>query len=355
MTKYKKVDILVQLFSYLDSNDMKTEGLPGAWVLESFRRGGVDLEQLSQQLPEDVDNLLYHMDTISTDCTNRLLLLCAELSNNPDFGLTMNERVDITMYGLFGYLLLNSSTVRDLLMTLERYYSIYHAGGVSFKIVHEKDTIKIRYCFDHAISVNSRHITEWALGFVACYLKEPLGEIAKPLSTHLSHGEPQNKQKLYSIFGEHIVFNEPDNYLIYPKSILNKPLSNVDPELLKILRKQADKTLKNYLKSTTFLHKIQSLLVERISGEQATAEAIAKEFNLTISTFKRRLVQEKINFRQVKEEVKNNRAKQLLGETQVSISDIARKTGYTDQSSFTRFFIRCNKITPKKFRKSHQK
>jgi len=87
-----------------------------------------------------------------------------------------------------------------------------------------------------------------------------------------------------------------------------------------------------------------------VSWDKATATAIAKELNLTLSTFKRKLAAENINFRKAKESVRNKLAKKMLSETRAGISDIARKTGFADQSSFTRFFIRCNNISPMKYR-----
>jgi len=92
---------------------MKLDKLPGAWVLEAFQRGGVDIDKLNQRLPDELNTLLYRMDIITPDSVNKLLLSCAELTGEQDFGLKMNENIDITMYGLFGYLLLNSSTVEQ--------------------------------------------------------------------------------------------------------------------------------------------------------------------------------------------------------------------------------------------------
>jgi len=332
---------------------MKLEKLPGAWVLESFQRGNVDINKLTKELPDDVNNMLYNMDTISPDSTSRLLRYCAEISDNPDFGLMMNERVDITMYGLFGYLLLNSGTVRDLFDTLERYYSIYHTGGIFFKVSNQKETVSIQYGFDQPTTVESRHITDWGLGFVAYYLKTPLADLSKPLIAQFNHSKPVDLTKLQSIFGYNLEFNQDQSKLIYRNVILNKQLREVDQSLLKILRQQADLSLRAFLKEESLAQKIRMLLIERISGDQANASDIAQELNYTLSSFKRKLVEENINFRKTKESIKNERAKKLLSKTRVCLSDIAKETGFSDQSSFTRFFIRCNKTTPQDFRKRY--
>ncbi|WP_198262894.1 AraC family transcriptional regulator [sulfur-oxidizing endosymbiont of Gigantopelta aegis] len=332
---------------------MKLELLPGAWTLEAFRRGGVDIEELTRLLPDDVREILYHINRISPERVDILLTMCAKLSGNKNFGLTMNERIDVTMYGLFGYLLLNSSTVQDLFNTIEHYYPILYAGGASFKIVNYNKQVHISFITKTDAQASHRHLTEWSLGFIPYYLQIALGEIGIPQSAHFTHKEVVDKEKLSSVFGPKISFDQDSNQLFYPRSILKQHLSNVDAGLLKILRVQADKALRIYIKDDSLAAKIRLLLLENLGIGDATAAGIAHELNLTLSTFKRKLGQEKIDFKQIKASVRNDLAIEMLSQTRVSINDIARKTGFSDQSSFTRFFIRCNHTTPKKFRQQH--
>ena len=331
---------------------MKIEELPGAWVIEVFRRGGVDIAMLKQKLPDEVDTLIHRLDIITPDSVNLLLSYCSEQSGDQDFGLTMNERIDFTMYGLFGYLIINSCTVGDLLKIVERYYPLLYSGGDFYTISTQKDTLSIEYGTYQKPKTNLRHITEWSLGFFPYYLSQSLGELGRPIKTIFMHDSPTHCHKLQTVFGQNLEFNQTANKLTYRKSILNKKINNVDPGMLKILREQADKSLQSFLKNDTFLEKIKMLLIERVGEGNANATDIANELRLTLSTFKRKLTAENIDFRKTKESVKNELAKNMLSKTNVSISDIARKTGFSDQSSFTRFFIRCNTLTPQAYRNS---
>jgi len=73
-----------------------------------------------------------------------------------------------------------------------------------------------------------------------------------------------------------------------------------------------------------------------------------------LSTFKRKLSTEKLDFRQIRDVVRNNLAKKLLKASQCNMNQIAFNTGFSDQSAFSRFFIRVNQITPIKYRIQHQ-
>jgi len=292
------------------------------------------------------------MDVISPDSTSRLLDVCADISGHGDFGLLLNERIDITMYGLFGYLLLNSGTVEDLFDTLEDYYRVHHDGGDYYKVSTQQHTVSIEYGFDHALRLCPRHSVEWALGFIPYHLQPALGELARPIVAQFSYDSPHELHRLRSYFGDQLEFNTTYNRLIYPRSIISKPIVDVDPQLLGVLRGRADVYLRDHLADNSLLKNIRMLMFEHLGDKEINASDIARSLNLSLSTFKRRLIEESIDFKETKNSIKNELAKQLLSKTDVKIADIAQKTGFSNQSSFTRFFIRCNRQTPHDYRKS---
>ena len=334
---------------------MEKERLPGTWVLEAFQRGGVDIEVLTQCMPNEVNAVLFQTNTIELDSLNGLLIKCAELSNNQNFGLTLNEWIDASMYGVLGYLLLNSSTVEDFLGYIQRYYKILYSTGAFFKISVEDEMLDIQYSGSILGQIDARHQTEWTLGFIPYHLKPLLGDASKPISAHFTHSAPNNLQRLKSVFGLDLHFNQLENKLVYHKSILKRSLSYASPSLLKILCQEADELLQSCLDHDALDKRVRLLLLENLALHKANASDIATEMNMTLSTFKRRLAQENINFLEMKKSVKNELAKKLLLSSEASMFEIARKIGFSDQSSFSRFFTRCNKITPQRFRDKNRR
>jgi len=279
---------------------MEFETLPGTWVLETFRRGGVDLDLLTQQLPDEVNLMLYEMETILPDSINRLLEACADISGNQNFGLIMNELVDISMYGIFGYLLLNCGTVKDLFDTLVRYHTVHHDGGIYYKLTTRKSTVSIHFCYDHSKYLYHRHTTDWGLGFIPHFLRTPLGNLAQPLSAHFTYAIPDNLQKLNEYFGTNLEFSQDANELVYPRSVLSQRISDVNQGLLKVLREQADNHLLN-LKKDNSLHKvINIILFENLCKDKTNATDVAEALNLSLSTFKRKMRKEGIDFKKTK-------------------------------------------------------
>jgi AraC-like DNA-binding protein len=330
---------------------MALEKLPGAWIMEVYRRGGVDLDELTKRLPDDVNLMLYEMDTILPDSINRLFNACVDISGQQDFGLLMNERVDISMYGLLGYLLFNSGTVKDLLETLERYHSVHHDGGIYYKVCVDRRPASIQFCYDRPEHFSHRHTTEWGLGFIPHFLKTPLGELAQPLSAQFSYDAPFELQNLHAYFGPNLKFNQPRNQLTYPRSILDRRITDVNQGLLKILREQADDYLLNLKKDNTLQKQIEVILYENLSRNRTNASDIAQMLNLSLSTFKRKMSKQGIDFKKTKDAIRNKLARQLLSQSTVQVHDIAHKIGFSNSGSFTRFFSRCNALKPLEYRK----
>ncbi len=77
-------------------------------------------------------------------------------------------------------------------------------------------------------------------------------------------------------------------------------------------------------------------------------DAIAKEIGVSVATLRRRLGEEGVSFRQLRQEVLNETAKRLLREKR-SISQVSDALGFAEFRSFNRAFKAWNGMTPKDY------
>ncbi len=82
----------------------------------------------------------------------------------------------------------------------------------------------------------------------------------------------------------------------------------------------------------------------------ATVDALAERLNLSPRTLRRRLAELGFNCQDVIEDSRNRLAKELLGNTGLSVDDIAERVGYSDASSFRKAFKRWTSKTPADYR-----
>jgi hypothetical protein len=103
---------------------------PGIWLIDAFRGMGVDGNVLLRALPNETARLLKNPESIRADDLNRILLACEEQTNDPHFGLHLIESIELSAMGLYGYLLLNASTIGEFLSLAEHYYPNHLDGFV---------------------------------------------------------------------------------------------------------------------------------------------------------------------------------------------------------------------------------
>ncbi|MBV8665723.1 MAG: helix-turn-helix transcriptional regulator [Burkholderiaceae bacterium] len=77
-----------------------------------------------------------------------------------------------------------------------------------------------------------------------------------------------------------------------------------------------------------------------------TLDQLAAAVNTTPRTLTRRLAREGTSFRNLALQVRNRRARELLAEGRLSISQIAYALGYTDLANFSRSFKRVCGVAP---------
>ncbi|MDD2058012.1 AraC family transcriptional regulator [Pseudomonas sp. GD03860] len=91
-------------------------------------------------------------------------------------------------------------------------------------------------------------------------------------------------------------------------------------------------------------------LREREHGQWPTLVAMAKRQGLSASSFRRMLEREGRSFQQIKDEVRRAMAFECLRETDLSIAEIAERTGFQEPSAFHRAFKKWTGESPGGYR-----
>jgi len=324
---------------------------PGAWLLDIFRDCGVDTNQLLRQLPEETNQLLKNPDRISTDIVNSILNACEALSGDAHFGLHLVRHIEISMYGTFGYLLLNAHTVKEFLYFAEHYYPLFYREARVCVLTHE-DSSRFEYRRIDTPEVSPLHDNEWTIGFFVHFLRTKLGTDWQPLKATFSHPAPADTGELESCFGKNLMFDYPYCSFEIESSLLDVVITESDPGLLDILKGHSDLLLENYAARENFESQVRLLILQLVSEGSPSAKDVAIQMNMSLSTFKRRLAKRNLSFRILRDDVIQVLAQKVLEETDLSIAMVAQKMGYSETSSFGRAFRRHSGMTPRQYRQS---
>jgi AraC-like DNA-binding protein len=97
------------------------------------------------------------------------------------------------------------------------------------------------------------------------------------------------------------------------------------------------------------------VLCNLLMGGEPSLDAVAEVFTVHRRTLNRRLRESGVTFRQVLDEVRRQRARQLLRDTDLPVLAIAGTLGYADAPAFTRAFRRWSGTTPTAWRAARRR
>jgi AraC-like DNA-binding protein len=144
------------------------------------------------------------------------------------------------------------------------------------------------------------------------------------------------------------IYNAPALGFQFPVELADRASPLSDPELYRHVCQAGDEELE-HLKGNTSA-KVRHLLHSHQPPWPAL-DGVARLLSMSRRTLLRKLESEKISYQQLLDEARNELACWYLRQSKIPLSCIAEKTGFSDQTNFSRSFKRCKGCTPKDYRK----
>jgi AraC-like DNA-binding protein len=322
---------------------------PGAWLLKTFVRAGVDAQKLTQRLPEEIHQMMSSPETVTPEMVNTILLECAVLSGDSNFGLRMIELTQTSDLGIYGYLLLHAPTVGKALEIACRYYPTFYLGA-TLNLSIAKDVASLTYRVDAPATLPARHDNEWSLGFFVHIIRRGASADWVPARSTFTHAAPEELQEQRRVFGPNVRFEHAVNSIEFSTDVLRYRINAADPGLLGVLTQHADNLLAKITREENLASHVRLLILKGLDSGSTNAADIAGRLNISVSTLKRRLKQEDLSYRRLRDGVVEEIAKAALKETRVPVTEIALRAGYAEVSAFDRAFVRITGMTPLQYR-----
>lgn len=130
---------------------------------------------------------------------------------------------------------------------------------------------------------------------------------------------------------------------------LDLPIRRDERALQAMLQRALPLTVRPYRRDRLLLHGVRQLLREK-TGRASTSEQVAHQLHVSVRTLHRQLQEENASFQSIKDEVRRDRAIELLHRTRQPIKEIANQVGFRSEKSFLRAFKTWTGISPGVFR-----
>jgi len=266
-------------------------------------------------------------------------------------GVELGLRYQLTSYGIVGYALLSSATLRKASVLGMRYLALTYAFS-DIRLNEQGDEFSLT--FNTAIQdklgelVLIRDI--WAVSLI---YKELFALEKMPFTLELCVGEPQSRQyngpsALDASVGGHIVFGAARNAYVGAAHLLDLPLPRANDLTARLCEAQCLELLQKKQAWQGLSQQVRAILLR--DGLDSSMENIANLLARTTRTLHRQLKEEGTTWRQLRDDVRTGLAEELLAQP-MQLDEIAERLGYSDATNFSHSFKRCTGCSPGAYRK----
>ena len=128
------------------------------------------------------------------------------------------------------------------------------------------------------------------------------------------------------------------------------PVVQSEQSLLEFLANAPGNLFVKYRDSSSASQRIRRLLQRNLGTEMPSLEIVARQLGTTPQTLRRRLRDEGRGFQALKDELRRDAAIALLGDSGVSLAEVALRLGFSEPSTFHRAFKKWTGVAPGAYR-----
>lgn len=265
-----------------------------------------------------------------------LLEISAKESGCSHFGLLMAEARLLSDFGPISLLLTHQRSVRMALNTIAQYrHLLNEALGMYIEDAGKTTLIREEIMTDHP--GGAQQSTDMAVGVLMLIFRAILEPNWKPVSVHFNHRANADLQIHRRLFGCPLHFDSEFNGVTCLNADMDRP------------NERADTTMASY--AQTFIEAMpkrsQSSVISDVRRSvylllpmgRASVDQIASGLGMNVRTLQRRLDDSEVSFSRILNDVRFELAQRYVTHTTYSMGRVSEQLGYSNLSSFTRWFV----------------
>lgn len=264
-----------------------------------------------------------------------LLEISAQESACSTFGLLMAEARLLSDFGPISLLLTHQASVRQALQTIAQYRHLLNES-LAMHIEDEGKTTVIREDIVSDRPGGAQQSTDMAVGVLMLIFRAILGEHWRPQSAHFTHPPAGDLQVYRRVFGCPLQFDSDFNGLVCLKADMDRPNARADAAMANFAQSFLDALPAGGQRS--LLQDLRRSIYLLLPMGRASVEQIASGLGMNVRTLQRRLDEQGLSFSDLLGEVRRELAQRYVVHTQHPMGRVAEQLGYSNLSSFTRWF-----------------
>lgn len=275
----------------------------------------------------------------------------AALGAVPGLGLEAGLRFRLSSYGIWGFALVTSPTLRSAVDVAFQFLDLTFAFS----------RIERRLCGeDLQIVLGAEEVEPELRRFVverdaAAIRVLALDLLAEPVTAAVEFAFPEPPAEVVgratALFGVRPLYGAPETVLTLPAALLDHPLPQANEVTMAMALGQCRDLLDRRRARGGLSGQVRDQILAGLAGPP-DARAVASALHLGERTLRHRLAAEGTTFRSLLDEVRERLAEEMLVLDSLPVAEIARRLGYVEVSSFSQAFRRWKGTSPRAFRQA---
>ena len=314
-------------------------------VCETAQQAGIKPRSALRDAGIDPKLISFRDGQVLFSALDKLLDNLAESSEIDSFGLRAAEAWKVSDLSSLGLLLQHLPTLREVL-------AAYFAHGRRFQTSFTGQLREVGDTFIVQIETRAqpagRHAVEYHLGSVFRMMQSVMGDRWRPMSVHTGFPRFDDRDAERRLFGDGLRFDSAFTGIVCERRDLDKALRPYEPEF----ERQALRLLEQHppLDHGDVTQQVKDQILILMPQNAATLPMIACAMSTNERSLQRRLSSHGVEFTELLNHVRRDVALKSLANRNIPISQIPARLGYSDVSTFGRWFKSQFQVAPTHWR-----
>lgn len=309
---------------------------------------GIDADPIARACGLDPDQFEVVGARVSLDRMCRFLEALALVSGDDLFGLKSATAFAKGGSGSFGYALLHAPSLREAMVFMGRNLQKIAEASICTLEIGAREAA-LEWTFSPLIVHRDQYV-DMAAAQVFAHFRAFLGADINRCKLELERKKPANTAPHREFLTRNIRFGATINRLTLPVDFLSRANPDADPKLFAILAQQVDQIPQRINVAEDPVTAIKLHVADMLSSGTPTLEAEAHRLGMSPRTLQRRLNDAGTSLHTIVDECRRELAEALLSDTNLRLSEISYRLGFSAPAAFTRSAIRWFGLTPSAYR-----
>lgn len=265
---------------------------------------------------------------------------------DPALGLRAGELTDEGTFGILEHAAASSADLQAAIEMVCRHFSVLAEMAETWLAIDD-DTASFRYAplLPHPVAANDLIVTA-SIRFAQRLCNPDM----RPREVWLTHARPSHADQYAKHWQCPVSFDKPTNAIVFDAKWLKFPMRGANENMAIVFEKKAASIAAGLRHSETLSRRVRERLNAQLAAGSLEMAVVARSLRVSTATLRRKLDAEGASFSDILDEVRKEAAERYLTNSQLTVTEIAYRLGFSHVRAFARAFRRWTGTSPTDFR-----